>query len=89
MPRLLPASGLNVIYLAFGVHTFIHEQIIVQALGLERKQYAYRVLLQLLGSQWGILVNSGKTLKWKQKNNIVYYLLISILKVKIIKHNKE
>ena len=37
--------GLNIFYLVLSVHTFIHEHILVQALGLERKQYAYRVLL--------------------------------------------
>ena len=38
-------SGLNIFYLVLSVHTFIHEDILVQALGLERKQCAYRVLL--------------------------------------------
>ena len=37
--------GLNIFYLVLSVHTFIHEHILVQTLGLERKQYAYRVLL--------------------------------------------
>ena len=37
--------GLNIFYLVLSVHTFIDEHIVVQALGLERKQYAYRVLL--------------------------------------------
>ena len=41
------SSGLNIYYLAFSVHIFIHEQMIVQALGLELKQYAYRVLLAI------------------------------------------
>ena len=41
--------GLNIFYLVLSVHTFIHERILVQALGLERKQYAYRVLLPNFG----------------------------------------
>ena len=41
----LYSFGLNRSYLAYSVHIFIHEHIIVQALGLERKQYAYRVFL--------------------------------------------
>ena len=44
---MLPACllGVNIFYLVLSVHTFIHEDILVQALGLERKQCAYRVLL--------------------------------------------
>ena len=36
---------LNILYLAFSVHIFVHEHMIARALGLERKQYADRVLL--------------------------------------------
>ena len=45
---LVGLSGLNIFYSVLSVHTFIHEHILVQALGLERKQYAYRVLLPAL-----------------------------------------
>ena len=54
--------GLNIFYLAFSVHILIHEHIIVNALGLERKQYAYRVLLpnmKHLYNLWRISVHHG------------------------------
>ena len=37
--------GSNIFYLDFRIHIYIHEHITAQALGLKRKQYAYRVLL--------------------------------------------
>ena len=52
--------GLNIFYSVLSVHTFIHEHILVQALGLERKQYAYRVLLpnmRRLYNLWRISVH--------------------------------
>ena len=41
--------GLNIFYLAFSIHIYIHiqEHITIQALGLEQKLYAYRVLLPI------------------------------------------
>ena len=69
--------GLNIFYLVFIVHTFIHEHILVQALGLERKQYAYRVLLpnmRRLYNLWRISVHHRISVyiyqtKFKTANN--------------------
>ena len=53
--------GLNIFYLVLSIHTFIHEHILVQALGLEQKQYAYRVLLPITNLLLSTFLTGGKS----------------------------